>query len=369
MSFEPVIGIETHVELTTASKMFCGCPVDFGAPPNTNVCPVCLGLPGALPVVNHTAVEYAIKIGLGLQCEIAPHSVFSRKNYFYPDMPKNYQISQYDLPLCVDGHIDVESDGESTRIGITRVHMEEDTGKSTHLGAGGRIGAGSQTLLDFNRAGVPLMEIVSEPDLRSAVQARAYATEVRGVVKRLGVSDVKLEEGSMRFDANISLRLQGTSEFGTKVEVKNMNSLRSLQRALEHEIERQSAALEAGEEVIQETRHWNEEDGTTAAMRSKEEAFDYRYFPEPDLVPVAVDNAWRSDIASGLPELPAQARERYLALGLEPTAAGLLSRDADFGQVFEDAVGAGAEARTVANWLTGEITGLLRKESMLLAAS
>ncbi len=369
MKFEPVIGIETHVELTTASKMFCGCPVEFGAPPNTNVCPVCLGLPGALPVVNHTAVEYAMKIGLGLRCEIAPHSVFSRKNYFYPDMPKNYQISQYDLPLCIDGHIDIETDEGSARIGITRVHMEEDTGKSTHLGTGGRIGAGSQTLLDFNRAGVPLMEIVSEPDLRSAVQARVYAEEVRGVVKRLGVSDVKLEEGSMRFDANISLRPEGASTFGTKVEVKNMNSLRSVQRALEHEIERQAAVLEAGEEVVQETRHWNEEDGTTAAMRSKEEAFDYRYFPEPDLVPVAVDEAWCSEVASGLPELPAQARERYRAQGLEPTTAGLLSRDVDLGRVFEDAVGAGADARTVANWLTGEVTSWLRKESRLLPDS
>ncbi len=369
MKFEPVIGIETHVELTTASKMFCGCPVEFGAPPNSNVCPVCLGLPGALPVVNHTAVEYAMKIGLGLRCEIAPHSVFSRKNYFYPDMPKNYQISQYDLPLCIDGHIDIETDEGSARIGITRVHMEEDTGKSTHLGAGGRIGAGSQTLLDFNRAGVPLMEIVSEPDLRSAVQARAYAEEVRGVVKRLGVSDVKLEEGSMRFDANISLRPEGASTFGTKVEVKNMNSLRSVQRALEYEIKRQAAVLEAGEEIVQETRHWNEEDGTTAAMRSKEEAFDYRYFPEPDLVPIAVDEAWRSEVASGLPELPAQARERYRAQGLEPTTAGLLSRDVDLGRVFEDAVGAGADARTVANWLTGEVTAWLRKESRLLPDS
>ncbi len=366
MNFEPVIGIETHVELTTDSKMFCGCPVEFGAPPNTNVCPVCLGLPGALPVVNHKAVEYAMKIGLGLRCEIAPRSVFSRKNYFYPDMPKNYQISQYDLPLCIGGHIDVETDGGSSRIGITRVHMEEDTGKSTHLGVGGRIGAGSPTLLDFNRAGVPLMEIVSEPDIRSAAQARNYAAEVRGVVKRLGVSDVKLEEGSMRFDGNISLRPVGASEFGTKVEVKNMNSLRSLQRALEYEIERQATALQAGEEIVQETRHWNEEDGTTAAMRSKEEAFDYRYFPEPDLVPIAVDDAWRSEVSSELPELPAQARERYQSQGLEPTAAGLLSRDLDFGAVFEDAVSAGADARTVANWLTGEVTAWLRKESSVL---
>ncbi len=367
MSYEPVIGIETHVELTTDSKMFCGCPVDFGAPPNTNVCPVCLGLPGALPVVNRRAVEYAIKIGLGLGCQIAPHSVFSRKNYFYPDMPKNYQISQYDLPLCIDGHIEIDANGDSVGVGITRVHMEEDTGKSTHLGIGGRMDAGSQTLLDFNRAGVPLMEIVSEPDIRSAAQARAYAAEVRGVVKRLGVSDAKLEEGSMRFDANISLRPAGTSEFGTKVEVKNMNSLRSLTRALEYEIERQTALLEAGESVVQETRHWNEEEGTTSAMRSKEEAFDYRYFPEPDLVPVAVDEAWRSEVAGTLPELPAQARERYQRQGLDSVAAGLLSSDVDYGEVFEDAVQAGAEAKTVANWLTGEVTAWLRRESQQLS--
>lgn len=369
MSYEPVIGIETHVELTTDSKMFCGCRVDFGSPPNTNVCPVCLGLPGALPVVNGRAVEYAMTIGLALNCSIAEHSVFSRKNYFYPDMPKNYQISQYDEPLCVNGYLDVEVGEETSRVGITRVHMEEDTGKSTHIGEGGRIQAASHSLLDFNRAGVPLMEVVSEPDIRSAEQARAFVAELRGAILRLGVSDAKLEEGSMRFDANVSLRPAGADEFGTKVEVKNMNSLRSLQRALEHEIKRQAALLDAGEEVVQETRHWDEEAGATSGMRSKEEAFDYRYFPEPDLVPVEVDDDWRERVEASLPELPAQSRARYVAMGLDANAAGLISRDVESGAVFESAVAAGGDAQTVANWLTGEVTALLRKGGIDLSDS
>jgi aspartyl-tRNA(Asn)/glutamyl-tRNA(Gln) amidotransferase subunit B len=369
MEYEPVIGIETHVELTTASKMFCGCPVDFGAPPNTNICPVCLGLPGALPVVNGTAVEYAMTIGLGLNCEIAEHSVFARKNYFYPDMPKNYQISQYDEPLCVGGYLDVETDAGIERVGITRVHMEEDTGKSTHVGEGGRIHAASHSLIDFNRAGVPLMEIVSEPDIRSAEQARAFVAELRGAVLRLGVSDAKLEEGSMRFDGNVSVRPAGTEAFGTKVEVKNMNSLRSLQRALEYEINRQVALLEAGEHVVQETRHWDEEAGATSGMRSKEEAFDYRYFPEPDLVPVAVDDAWRERVRQSLPELPAQARIRYVEMGLDAAAADLVARDLDSGAVFEAAVAAGGDPQMVANWLTGEVTALLRRTESTLAES
>jgi aspartyl-tRNA(Asn)/glutamyl-tRNA(Gln) amidotransferase subunit B len=369
MGYEPVIGIETHVELTTNSKMFCGCPADFGAPPNTNVCPVCLGLPGALPVVNGTAVEYAMTIGLGLNCDIAEHSVFARKNYFYPDMPKNYQISQYDEPLCVNGFLDIETDSGTHRVGITRVHMEEDTGKSTHVGDGGRIHAANHSLIDFNRAGVPLMEIVSEPDIRSADEARAFVTELRGAVLRLGVSDAKLEEGSMRFDGNVSLRPVGTEAFGVKVEVKNMNSIRSLHRALAYEIERQSALLEAGESVLQETRHWDEEAGATSGMRSKEEAFDYRYFPEPDLVPVAVDAEWRSRVAAALPELPAQARARFAAMGLDAAAAAVISRDVDYGSVFEDAVEAGGDPQTVANWLTGEVTALLRRSGVALTAS
>ncbi len=369
MTYEPVIGIETHIELTTESKMFCGCAVGFGAPPNTNVCPVCLGLPGALPVVNGRAVEFAMAIGLALNCSIAHQSVFSRKNYFYPDMPKNYQISQYDEPLCIGGYLDVQTGSETRRIGITRVHMEEDTGKSIHVGEGGRISAASHSLIDFNRAGVPLMEVVSEPDIRSAEEARAFVAELRGAVLRLGVSDAKLEEGSMRFDANVSLRPKGTEPFGTKVEVKNMNSLRSLQRALEYEIDRQGALLDSGGSVLQETRHWDEAAGTTLGMRSKEEAFDYRYFPEPDLVPVEVDDAWRDRVGGAIPELPAQARARYLEMGLDPTAAGLISRDVAFGAVFEDAVAAGGVSQTVANWLTGEVTALLRRSETPLASS
>ncbi len=369
MSYEAIIGIETHVELTTDSKMFCGCPADFGAPPNTNVCPVCLGLPGALPVVNARAVEYAMRIGLGLNCKVAGHSVFARKNYFYPDMPKNYQISQYDEPLCVNGHLDIEAGEGTHRVGITRVHMEEDTGKSTHVGEGGRIQGATYSLIDFNRAGVPLMEIVSEPDLRSAEQARAFVSELRGVVLRLGVSDAKLEEGSMRFDGNVSLRPAGTEAFGTKVEVKNMNSMRSLQRALDYEIERQASLLEAGDPVIQETRHWDEDAGVTSGMRSKEEAFDYRYFPEPDLVPVAVDDAWRDRVAGSLPELPSEARSRYVQQGLDPAAAAVLSRELDYGAVFEEAVGAGGDPRTVGNWLTGEVTALLRRTGSELSES
>jgi aspartyl-tRNA(Asn)/glutamyl-tRNA(Gln) amidotransferase subunit B len=263
MTWEAVIGIETHVELGTRSKMFCGCPTDFGAEPNTNVCPVCLGLPGALPVPNETAIRWTISLGLALGSTIAPHSVFHRKNYFYADLPKNYQISQFDLPLCSGGHLEVDPGTGVRRVGITRVHLEEDTGKSTHLGGGGRIHDSAATLLDFNRSGIPLMEVVTEPDIRSPDEARAYAHELREVVLALGVSDARLEEGSMRFDANVSLRRTGTTALGTKVEVKNMNSLRSLQRALAYEIDRQTRLLDSGGLIAQETRHWDEEAGRT----------------------------------------------------------------------------------------------------------
>jgi hypothetical protein len=284
--YEAVIGLECHVELSTATKMFCSCANVFGAPPNTQTCPVCLGHPGTLPVPNREAIARIIKIGLALDAEIAPHSLFHRKNYFYPDMPKNYQISQYDLPICVGGHLEIEpADGAARRIGITRVHMEEDTGKSTHGGGSGRIHDATHATLDFNRAGVPLVECVSEPDLRSPEEAAAYLRELRGTLESLDVSDVKMEEGSLRCDANVSLRLIGAEALGTKVEIKNMNSIRSLERALVFEIERQGAALDAGDAIVQETRHWDEDAGTTASMRSKEEAFDYRYFPEPDIRP------------------------------------------------------------------------------------
>ena len=365
MEYEAVIGIETHVELATASKMFCGCPAHFGADPNTNVCPVCLGLPGALPVPNEQAIEWIVAIGLALDCEIAHRSQFHRKNYFYADQPKNYQISQFDVPVCSGGRLDIEVDGVVSRVRINRVHMEEDTGKMIHVGGGGRIKDADHSLLDFNRSGVPLVEIVTEPDLSSPQQARAFAQELQTIVLALGVSDAKLEEGSMRFDGNVSIRPKGTQEMGTKVEVKNMNSFRSLERALAYEIERQTAALEAGEQVLQETRHWDEGAGVTGGMRSKEESSDYRYFPEPDLVPIEINDTRREAIRKSLPELPAARRLRWAALGIDPASiAVLVAGGSDLAGVFDGAVAAGADPKTVANWLTGEVTAFLRRESV-----
>ncbi len=309
--FETVIGLECHVELATATKMFCGCINEFGARPNTHVCAICLGHPGTLPVPNEKAIEYTIKIGLALDCEIAPRSLFHRKNYFYPDMPKNYQISQYDLPLCINGHLDVEVDGDARRIGITRVHLEEDTGKTAHAGATGRIGGAEYALEDYNRAGVPLVEVVSEPDMRTPEEARAYFTELRGTLEALGVSDVRMEEGSLRCDANISVRVAGDAELGTKVEIKNLNSIRSIYQALRYEQGRQIDAIKRGEKLIQETRHWEENRGVTSHGRSKEYAFDYRYFPEPDLAPIEPDPEWIEKLRAELPELPAARRRRF----------------------------------------------------------
>jgi len=369
MSWEVVIGVETHVELGTDSKMFCGCPVDFSSEPNTNVCPVCLGLPGALPVPNERAIEMTVAVGLALDCRIADRSEFSRKNYFYADLPKNYQISQFDLPLCLDGSLAVTVGEETSSVGITRVHLEEDTGKSTHLGGSGRIHAAEAALIDFNRSGVPLMEVVTEPDMRTPEQARAYAAELRAIVLALGVSDAKLEEGSLRFDANISIRPRGVEELGVKVEVKNMNSLRSLQRALAFEIERQTALADAGGSVAQETRHWGEAAGVTKPGRSKEQASDYRYFPEPDLVPLQVDDEYRARLRAGLPELPGQRRSRYESFGLDARAAHLLTSGDGLAEVFEDAVAAGAAAPAAANWLTGEVVGHLRRSERSIADS
>jgi aspartyl-tRNA(Asn)/glutamyl-tRNA(Gln) amidotransferase subunit B len=361
MKWEPVIGVEAHVELSTDSKMFCGCAVDFGAEPNTNVCPVCLGLPGALPVTNRKAIEDIMAIGLALNCEVSPRSVFHRKNYFYADLPKNYQISQFDVPVCREGYLDVTVEGETRRVGIERAHMEEDTGKSTHVGVGGRIHSASATLLDFNRSGVPLVEIVSKPDIHSAAEARAYAQELRSIVAELGVSDARLEEGSIRFDANVSIRPVGAETLGTKVEIKNMNSFRSLERAIDYEIDRQSAALGGGGELVQETRHWDEEAGLTRSMRTKEGSSDYRYFTEPDLVPMVIDVEWVDRVRSGLPELPEQRRARYLGLGLDHRQAGVLAAaPAGLRRLFDDAVAEGAAAAPAANWLTGEVTALLR---------
>jgi aspartyl-tRNA(Asn)/glutamyl-tRNA(Gln) amidotransferase subunit B len=363
VTYETVIGIETHVELLTHSKMFCGCPTGFGADPNTSVCPVCLGLPGALPVPNRRAVEWTITLGLALDCAIAPHSVFHRKNYFYADLPKNYQISQYDLPLCIGGHLEVDGGEGTRRVGITRVHLEEDTGKSTHLGGSGRIHDASGALLDFNRSGIPLMEVVSEPDIRSPEEARAYAQELRSIVLTLGISDARLEEGSLRFDANVSLRPAGATELGTKVEVKNMNSLRSLQRALAFEIERQTRVLDTGERVRQETRHWDEAAGRTEPGRSKEESSDYRYFPEPDLVPLEVGADLLERLRAAIPELPAARRARYVEEGLDEASAQTLFAGG-LAELFDHAVEAGAPPRSAANWLTGEITAHLNRTGL-----
>jgi aspartyl-tRNA(Asn)/glutamyl-tRNA(Gln) amidotransferase subunit B len=311
---ETVVGLEVHTELKTATKLFCGCPNRFGDAPNTNVCPVCLGLPGSLPVLNRQAVELAMAIGAALSCTIQ-RSTFHRKNYFYPDMPKDYQISQYDEPINVGGRL-VLPDG--TLVGIERAHLEEDTGKTTHVGTTGRIHGAERSLVDYNRAGVPLVEIVSAPDLRSAEAARAYVAELRGVLVATGASDGRMEEGSVRIDANVSVRAPG-APLGTRCEIKNLNSLRSLQRAVEFEAERQASLLAEGLEVVQETRHWDEEAGRTVTMRSKEEAYDYRYFPEPDLLPLAPDDAWRDRVTAALPPMPARRREVLLGLLEDPT--------------------------------------------------
>jgi aspartyl-tRNA(Asn)/glutamyl-tRNA(Gln) amidotransferase subunit B len=367
---ETVIGLECHVELSTATKMFCACRNKFGAEPNTNVCPICLGHPGTLPVPNKTAIDYTIKIGLALDCRIAPYSLFHRKNYFYPDMPKNFQISQYDLPLCVDGHLDIQVDGGVRQVGITRVHLEEDTGKTTHVGATGRIAGADHALEDYNRAGVPLVEVVSEPDMRTAEEARAYLTELRATLEALGVSDVRMEEGSLRCDANVSMRPRGQPELGTKVEIKNLNSIRSLYRALKYEEERQRREISDGTPILQETRHWDENRGVTTHGRSKEYAFDYRYFPEPDLPPIEPDPAWIERLRAELPELPATRRGRLQRqYGLEARQAALVGVSKEWTDFFEEAVALGADAKAAANWMTGDLAGLLNEHRVELSAS
>ncbi|HEY1443421.1 MAG TPA: Asp-tRNA(Asn)/Glu-tRNA(Gln) amidotransferase subunit GatB [Acidimicrobiales bacterium] len=318
--WETVIGLEVHSELATKTKLFCGCRNAFGDEPNVNICPTCIGLPGSLPVLNEQAVELAMRIGTALHCEIRP-SEFARKNYFYPDQAKDYQISQYDLPLNVDGWLDLP---DGFRVGVTRAHMEEDTGKLTHVGASGRINAAEHALVDYNRSGVPLVEIVSEPDMRTSAQARAYASELRWILVATGASDGRMEEGSMRVDANVSVRPTGSLEFGTRCEIKNLNSFSSLGRAIDYEVARQIALLEGGGVVVQETRHWDESAGRTDALRSKEEANDYRYFPEPDLVPLAPDAPWRDRVRGSLGAMPADRRAALVtALGGDPSAAEL----------------------------------------------
>ncbi|MFS8477406.1 MAG: Asp-tRNA(Asn)/Glu-tRNA(Gln) amidotransferase subunit GatB [Micromonosporaceae bacterium] len=361
--YEPVIGMEVHIELGTATKMFCGCPTRFGAEPNTQVCPVCLGLPGSLPVANRAAVEATIRIGLALNCTIATWSRFARKNYFYPDMPKNFQTSQYDEPLCTDGWLDVEVPGpdgpQTVRVGIERVHLEEDTGKTMHIGgATGRIQGATESLVDYNRAGIPLVEIVTKPvvgagELAPAV-ARAYVTELRDVIRSLGVSDVRMEEGSLRCDVNVSLNRPG-EPWGTRTETKNVNSLRSVERATRAEMLRQAAVLDAGGVVVQETRHFHEDTGETTSGRTKETATDYRYFPEPDLVPLAPDPAWVAELKAALPELPRVRRNRlrdeWGLTDLDMQAivnAGAL-------ELIEQTVAAGATPEAARKWWLGEL--------------
>ncbi|MGI8427237.1 MAG: Asp-tRNA(Asn)/Glu-tRNA(Gln) amidotransferase subunit GatB [Actinomycetota bacterium] len=358
------VGLEIHVELSTNTKMFCGCPVAFGGEPNTRVCPVCLGHPGTLPVPNEVAVEYATKIALALGCEIAPYSIFHRKNYFYPDMPKNYQISQYDIPIGSRGGLEIESGGKTQIVRITRVHLEEDTGKSLHIGGGGRIDESTHSLEDFNRAGTPLVEIVTEPDLTSPESARIFATELRSILEYLEVSDVRMEQGSMRVDANISVARSG--ERGVKAEVKNMNSLRSIERALAYEQERQGHLVAKGLTMASSTRHWDENSGQTKPLRTKEEAFDYRYFPEPDLTPIAPSIDWIAGLQDQIPELPSQRRLRLESdLGLSPYDSSVLTSSKAIGDFYEQACKAAqkAEPKQVANLLTNEVVAALTERN------
>lgn len=364
-AYEAVIGLEIHAELKTFSKMFCSCDASFGGEPNSRTCPVCLGLPGVLPVLNRKAVELATRLALALQCDIATYSIFHRKNYFYPDMPKNFQISQYDLPLGIGGHLDLESEGGAVRVGITRVHLEEDTGKTVHVGESGRIHGSEYSLEDFNRAGVPLLEIVTEPDIRTPEQARAFLQELKSIMEHLEISDCKMEEGSLRCDANISMRQVGEDGFGVKAEVKNMNSFRALHRALEYEIRRQEEVLSQGGEVVQETRHWDADANATTPLRTKEYAFDYRYFPEPDLVPLELDRSFIDEVRGGLPELPAERRRRLREdYGLPEHDAGLLTSSKAMGDFYEDAVAAGADAKAASNWIMGELSAFLNAHNM-----
>ncbi len=364
-SWEAVIGLEIHAELKTASKMFCPCDASFGGEPNTKVCPVCLGLPGVLPVLNGKAVELALRLALALNCEILPRALFHRKNYFYPDMPKNYQISQYDQPLGVRGHLEVETEEGSFRVGIHRVHMEEDTGKTVHVGESGRIHGAEYSLEDFNRAGVPLLEIVTEPDIRSPEQAKAFLQELKSIMEHLEVSDCRMEEGSLRCDANVSVRPKGSYIMGVKTEIKNMNSFRALQRALEYEIERQIKLLESGGEVVQETRHWDADSQMTTPLRTKEYAYDYRYFQEPDLVPLELDRDFMERVRASLPELPSQRRRRFREqYGLPAHDARVLTSSKAMGDFFEEVVRLGAPPKAASNWMMGELSAHLNAQNL-----
>ncbi|MBD1905545.1 Asp-tRNA(Asn)/Glu-tRNA(Gln) amidotransferase subunit GatB [Funiculus sociatus GB2-A5] len=367
--YEAIIGLETHCQLSTQTKIFCNCSTEFGATPNQNVCPVCMGMPGVLPVLDQKVLEYAVKAGLALNSCIAPYSKFDRKQYFYPDLPKNYQISQYDLPIAEHGYLEIEltdAEGKPIRkkIGITRLHMEEDAGKLVHAGSE-RLSGSTYSLVDYNRTGVPLVEIVSEPDMRSGVEAAEYAQELRRILRYLGVSDGNMQEGSLRCDVNISVRPVGQEKFGTKVEIKNMNSFNAIQRAIEYEIDRQIQAIESGERIAQETRLWEEGSQRTISMRSKEGSSDYRYFPEPDLTPIQVSPEQLEQWKSQLPELPAKKRDRYESeLGLSPYDTRVLTEDRTVAEYFEAAVEHKANPKQAANWVMGDITAYINNNKL-----
>jgi len=364
VSYEAVIGLEVHAQMRTDSKIFCGCSTEFGAGPNSQTCPVCIGMPGVLPVLNRRALEFAIRTGLATNCGISRHSRFARKNYFYPDLPKGYQISQYELPICEHGWIEIDAEGGKKRVGITRIHMEEDAGKNIHEEKG------PYSFVDLNRTGVPLMEIVSEPDMSTPAEAAEYMKKLRTILRYLGVCDGNMEQGSLRCDANVSVRPVGQKELGVKVEVKNINSFKFVERALAYEIKRQLKAVEDGTPIVQETRLWDSDKEFTASMRSKEEAHDYRYFPDPDLVPLAVPEKWIEEIRASLPELPDARRERFIGEhGLSEQDASMLTEERAMADWFEDAVKAGAAPKAAANWIMTELLKLLNQDGKSIEES
>lgn len=365
--YEMVCGIEVHAELQTKTKIFCGCTTEFGGEQNTHVCPVCLGMPGALPVLNREVVNYAIKAGLALDSEIAEFSKFDRKNYFYPDLSKNYQTSQFDLPICIGGKLEIDVDGEKKWIGITRAHMEEDAGKLVHSGT--TISTSNESSVDYNRAGVPLLEIVSEPDMSSIPEALAYLEKLVQILEYTEVSDCRLEQGSVRFDVNVSLRPHGTKSLGTRTETKNLNSYSSVRRCMEYEVARQARTLNAGEKVVQETRTWDEGQGITLTLRSKEEAHDYRYFPEPDLPPLVIDRNWVERIRKTLPELPTKRRARLQALGLPAYDAAVITQARAMSDFFDATLAYYGDAKTLANWIMGDVTRLLNSNQCSVSDS
>lgn len=363
MKYETVVGLEVHTELKTKSKIFCGCTTEFGGAPNTHVCPVCLGLPGVLPVINKKVVDYAIKVGLALHCDILQFNKFDRKQYYYPDLPKNFQTSQYDLPICLNGYLDIEVDGNTRRIGITRIHMEEDAGKLVH--SGNTISDSNSSNVDYNRTGVPLLEIVSEPDIRSGAEAKAYVEKLRSILQYLDVSDCRMEEGSLRCDANISIRLMGDTKLGTKSEIKNMNTLTGIQKGIEYEALRQAQLVEDGGSVVQETRTWDDAQGITLSMRKKEKENDYRYFPEPDLVPIIISDEQIEAARQSLPELPDQKLARFIEeLKLSREDATILTSTRQSAEYFESAIAAGSDPKTVANWMLGDLSKMVNENNL-----